>query len=93
LSDVWSALGGELKPSLDLVVYAPFDIQRNLDIGPPVMSGAKVTLSSPEAVESRFGATPPDPNQAEGTVTESPGAPAGKSGLRLRQTRPPGRKQ
>jgi hypothetical protein len=25
LSDVWSALGGELKPSLDLVVTAPFE--------------------------------------------------------------------
>ena len=25
LSDVWSALGGELKPSLDLVVISPFE--------------------------------------------------------------------
>jgi hypothetical protein len=25
ISDIWSALGGELKPSLDLVVTAPFD--------------------------------------------------------------------
>lgn len=28
LSDVWSALGGELKPSLDLVVYAAFELER-----------------------------------------------------------------
>ncbi|MGI8791845.1 MAG: DUF4255 domain-containing protein [Acidimicrobiales bacterium] len=28
LSDVWSALGGELKPSLDLVVYAAFELDR-----------------------------------------------------------------
>src|SRR5712692_11535626 len=27
ISDVWSALGGELKPSLDLVVNAPFEIK------------------------------------------------------------------
>lgn len=28
LSDVWSALGGELKPSLDLVVITPIDLGR-----------------------------------------------------------------
>jgi hypothetical protein len=28
LSDVWSALGGELKPSLDLVVTTPIDVER-----------------------------------------------------------------
>lgn len=28
LSDVWSALGGELKPSLDLVVITPIDVER-----------------------------------------------------------------
>jgi hypothetical protein len=37
LSDVWNALGGELKPSLDLVITAPFDPQRFFEIGPPVM--------------------------------------------------------
>jgi hypothetical protein len=36
LSDVWSALGGELKPSLDLVISAPFDVQRQEQAGPPV---------------------------------------------------------
>lgn len=35
LSDVWSALGGELKPSLDLVVSAPFVLSR--DVAPPVL--------------------------------------------------------
>jgi hypothetical protein len=28
LSDVWSALGGELKPSLDLVITTPVDVER-----------------------------------------------------------------
>jgi Pvc16 N-terminal domain len=37
LSDVWNALGGELKPSLDLVVTAPFDPQRFFETGPPVL--------------------------------------------------------
>src|SRR6266849_9672378 len=37
ISDVWSALGGELKASLDLVVTAPFDTRRRRDYGPPVI--------------------------------------------------------
>jgi hypothetical protein len=36
LSDVWSALGGEMKPSLDLVVVAPIDPSRDVEPGPPV---------------------------------------------------------
>lgn len=36
LADVWSALGGELKPSLDVVVSAPVDAARRLPAGPPV---------------------------------------------------------
>jgi hypothetical protein len=38
LADLWSALGGELKPSLDLVVTAPFDAGRVLAAGPPVLA-------------------------------------------------------
>lgn len=38
ISDVWSALGGELKPSLDLVVVAPFDPERVQAAGPPVLA-------------------------------------------------------
>ena len=37
LADVWSALGGELKAALDLVVDAPFDAQRVAEAGPPVL--------------------------------------------------------
>lgn len=35
-ADVWSALGGELKPSLDVVVSAPVDTGRAFRAGPPV---------------------------------------------------------
>lgn len=35
-ADVWSALGGELKPSLDLVVTAPVDGGRPFPAGPAV---------------------------------------------------------
>lgn len=36
ISDVWSTLGSGLKASLDLVVTAPFVLQRYLPVGPPV---------------------------------------------------------
>lgn len=38
-ADVWSALGGELKPSLDLVVIVPVDLGVSLPAGPPVDRG------------------------------------------------------
>ncbi|MFI1829784.1 DUF4255 domain-containing protein [Streptomyces sp. NPDC020412] len=44
LADIWSALGGELKPSLDLVITAPFVAGPDFDAGPPVTEGAAVRL-------------------------------------------------
>ena len=42
VSDVWTALGGELKPSLDLTVTAPIDPGRtDTDIAPPVLEEPK----------------------------------------------------
>ncbi|HEV2755267.1 MAG TPA: DUF4255 domain-containing protein [Actinomycetota bacterium] len=35
-SDVWGALGGELKPALDVVITAPFDPQMRQEVGPLV---------------------------------------------------------
>ena len=48
LADVWSALGGELKPSLDLVVTAPFDSQREMEAGPPVLEEPRFEVLPPE---------------------------------------------
>ena len=45
LADVWSALGGELKPSLDLVVNAPFDTARVAAAGPPVIGPPQVDVA------------------------------------------------
>jgi hypothetical protein len=36
-ADVWTALGGELKPSLDVVVTAPTDTGRSFPAGPAVI--------------------------------------------------------
>lgn len=35
-ADVWSALGGELKPSIDIVVSIPVDTGQRREVGPPV---------------------------------------------------------
>jgi Pvc16 N-terminal domain len=44
IADVWSAMGGELKPSLDLVITAPLDIARTLEAGPPVLEEPRLHL-------------------------------------------------
>jgi uncharacterized protein DUF4255 len=51
ISDLWSALGGELKPSLDLVVIAPFDTGRVAKAGPPVLEEPRLVLRA-EAEEA-----------------------------------------
>ena len=48
-ADVWSALGGELKPSLDLVVFAPVNTGREYPAGPPVEDG--ITLDASDLVD------------------------------------------
>jgi hypothetical protein len=56
LADVWSALGGELKPSLDVVVNTPFDTARVAAAGPPVVSPPQVDvefMEEPEAAPAR----------------------------------------
>lgn len=43
-ADVWTALGGELKPSIDVVLSVPLAPQRRFTAGPPVREGTVVTL-------------------------------------------------
>ncbi|MFE5409440.1 DUF4255 domain-containing protein [Microbacterium sp. NPDC056569] len=47
-ADVWSSLGGELKPSLDLVVTAPVARGFTYPVGPPVTAGVMGEFSAPE---------------------------------------------
>jgi hypothetical protein len=42
LAEIWSALGGTLKPSIDLVITVPFPAYPDYDAGPPVTEGAVV---------------------------------------------------
>ncbi|MFN2588680.1 MAG: DUF4255 domain-containing protein [Actinomycetota bacterium] len=45
ISDLWTALGGELKPSLDLVVTVPFETARTSPAGPPVLEELHVDMA------------------------------------------------
>ena len=56
ISDVWSALGGELKPSLDLVINAPVPVNFIQKAGPPVLEEPKFTYVLPDG-GSEEGAT------------------------------------
>jgi Pvc16 N-terminal domain len=55
LSDIWSALGGELKPSLDLVVSAPFETGRAEKAAPLVVEEPRITVVSPASSERAGG--------------------------------------
>jgi hypothetical protein len=61
LADIWSALGGELKPSLDVIVTAPIMVLRSAPIGPLVLEGPKIGLATgnghTETVAGRGGKT------------------------------------
>ncbi len=48
IADVWSALGGELKPSLDVVVTTPFVGGRSLEAGPPVREVPRLSITVPD---------------------------------------------
>lgn len=88
LSDVWSALGGELKPSLDLVVTAPLEDRRSEAAGPPVLEAPRLVVAEPaEVVAGRPArAEPPPAAAAEETLRGGTDARPGRV-IRVR-TRP-----
>jgi hypothetical protein len=43
-ADVWTALGGELKPSIDVVVSVPLEPARTFPAGPPVRDTTVLTM-------------------------------------------------
>lgn len=93
IADVWSALGGELKPSLDLVVTAPILVRRSAPFGPPVLAGPTIGLTGPGGQAEPAGADqrgrrrkepPPKPAVAEETVPAGGSKPAPGLSLRVR---------
>jgi hypothetical protein len=53
LSDVWTALGGDLKPSLDLVITAPVDARKIEPVGPPVLEEPRLSIDGAPAKRRR----------------------------------------
>jgi Pvc16 N-terminal domain len=82
-ADVWTALGGELKPSLDVVVTAPVASGQSFPAGPPVQWPTTLIAEglngSVPAETLRRGATP--------AATRDDGAPATSVRIRKRQKR------
>jgi hypothetical protein len=68
ISDIWSALGGELRPSLDLVVVVPFEPTHGFAFGPPVFEAPAVNVRRPggttESAPKKKGAA--DPGRSSG---------------------------
>ncbi|MGH8938696.1 MAG: DUF4255 domain-containing protein [Actinomycetes bacterium] len=76
-ADVWSALGGELKPSLDLVVTAPVDGGRPFPAGPPVQEPITIDFGDLEG-EQR---DPPRRQIDQPTAGSGEPAPSGSAAL------------
>jgi Pvc16 N-terminal domain len=70
LSDVWSALGGELKPSLDLVVISPFQAGTVDDVSSLVREGLRVNFAISDHIDQD--------RQPEGKASKT--GPRGKKG-------------
>ncbi len=98
LADIWSALGGELKPSLDLVVVAPVLPNTDSYYGPPVTAGPTIGLASTGGAEEAMsgsrgakkagrGEPGPVPEETVPALKGTKGEQAGGVRLRVRGSR------
>ncbi|WP_405816014.1 DUF4255 domain-containing protein [Streptomyces sp. NBC_01390] len=83
LAEIWSALGGELKPSLDLVVTAPFPAFPEYDAGPPVTEGAAVRV---RAIDGSLEDSPERAHKPRHLENGRTGKQAGRAGQPAEQT-------
>jgi len=72
IADTWSAMGGELKPSLDVVVTAPMNIDRVLAAGPPVLEEPRLRVVASAPVSEQTGKKKRQPG--DGGVKRLPAA-------------------
>jgi hypothetical protein len=85
LSDVWSALGGELKPSLDLTLVAPLLPERFAEVGPPVRDEPVLSLSRVGAAEPERAGGRPMPPDRDPADTRRPPPPLRPTDRRRRK--------
>jgi hypothetical protein len=71
LSDIWSALGGELKPALNLVVTTPIDPKRLLPVGPIVTGGPTITFGDYERGFETVAPKSPSESRSDGGSEEA----------------------
>jgi hypothetical protein len=95
-SDFWSALGGQLKPGLDLVVTATVDAAAMIEAGPPVLevdvtarrfaaASEAVVVASEDSEASEEAEEPEEPQ-----APEAPTASGGATGRRRGRPSRPG---
>jgi hypothetical protein len=75
LSDVWSALGGELKPSLDLTIIAPLLPERPGAVGAPVKAEPQLTMSRSGSISGETAGGRPVPDGVERIPGQRPPPP------------------
>jgi hypothetical protein len=86
IADVWTAMGGELKPSLDIQVIAPVEVRRSQGVGAPVLEGPSLRVRGGDGKDEwadarlggrRYGSHPIGPGDAamqdETIFAEQPG--------------------
>ncbi|MFE7553612.1 DUF4255 domain-containing protein [Streptomyces gardneri] len=78
LADIWSALGGELKPSLDVVVSTPFPVTPVYEVAPPVTEGELVV----RGIDGTPGDSRPRMMRRSVTAMSAPGAATTARGAR-----------
>jgi hypothetical protein len=53
ISEIWTALGGELKPSLDLQINAPYVTGQERAVGPPVREEPSIEIVTADGTRER----------------------------------------
>lgn len=86
-ADVWTALGGELKPSLDVVVSAPIEAGRVFHAGPPVREGMVLHTAGDDPVSHQIEPLPDAPKPAKSARPEARREAAMVRNRRLRRPR------
>jgi hypothetical protein len=77
IADVWTALGGELKPSIDLAASVPFVVDRRQPAGPPVLEMPRITVAGTDAPHGLGARRGPAARDATGSgVTRAAPSPA-----------------
>lgn len=90
LADIWSALGGELKPSLDLAIIAPIPVDRSETAGPPVTEAPRIEVLGPADDEGSDAAAGRYAGRVRGRGIGGRRGPGGGAGASAGQPLSPG---